>query len=104
MMFRRRRIFARLREGWTYDEVYDDEAGKKLLDKINRITSNLGVDEVIAGAVQAHLKKIGEIPADERARVKGRGWTLRVHSNSRARRARSRHFVRRLKRNPDFVT
>lgn len=55
------------------NQVYDDEARKKLLDKMNRIASNLGVDEVIAGAAQAHLKKIGEIPADERARVTGRG-------------------------------
>jgi hypothetical protein len=35
------------------------------LDKINRIADNLGVDEVIAAAVQAHLKAIGEIPTDE---------------------------------------
>jgi hypothetical protein len=35
------------------------------LDKINRIAANLGVDEVIATAVQEHLKRIGEIPADE---------------------------------------
>jgi hypothetical protein len=46
-------------------QVYDDEARKKLIDKINRIAANLGVDEVIATAVQEHLKKIGEIPADE---------------------------------------
>jgi hypothetical protein len=31
------------------NQVYHDEARKKLLDKINRIASNLGVDEVIAG-------------------------------------------------------
>ena len=35
------------------------------MDKINRIAANLGVDEVIATAVQEHLKRIGEIPADE---------------------------------------
>ena len=46
-------------------QVYDDEARKKLMDKINRIAANLGVDEVIAAAVQEHLKKIGEIPAGE---------------------------------------
>ena len=119
MMFRRRRVFSRLREGFTYDEiaheegvsssrirqivfeglqkrlqldhiapavqlgaeaiaagdiaainpylkaldrldryqsvaggnqVYDDEARKKLLDKINRIADNFGVDEVMAAA------------------------------------------------------
>ena len=134
MMFRRRRVFSRLREGFTYDEiaheegvsssrirqivfeelqkrlqldhiapavqlgaeaiaagdiaainpylkaldrldryqsvaggnqVYDDEARKKLLDKINRIADNFGVDEVMAAAVREHLKKIGEIPDDE---------------------------------------
>ena len=46
-------------------QVYDDEARQKLLDKINRIAANLGVDEVIAAAVQEHLKKIGKIPPDE---------------------------------------
>jgi hypothetical protein len=49
------------------NQVYDDEARKKLLDKINRIAANLGVDEVMAAAAQEHLKKIGEIPPDEPA-------------------------------------
>ena len=52
-------------------QVYDDEARKKLLDKINRIAANLGVDEVIAAAVQAHLKTIGEIPNDEPGEADG---------------------------------
>jgi hypothetical protein len=26
-------------------QVYDDEAGKKLMDKINRVAANLGVDQ-----------------------------------------------------------
>ncbi len=47
------------------NQVYDDEARKKLLDKINRIADNLGVDEAMAAAARAHLKKIGEIPDDE---------------------------------------
>jgi predicted transcriptional regulator len=143
MMFRRRRVFARLREGFTYDEIaseegvsatrirqivsqeleqrgvdsgaehaklqldrlapaiqlaaegiaagdisaitpylkaldrldryqtvasanqaYDDEARKKLMDKINRLAENLGIDENFAAAVQEHLKKTGQIPAD----------------------------------------
>ena len=55
------------------NQVYDDEARKKLLDKINRIAANLGVDEVIAAAVQEHLKKIGEIPADEPGEADGEG-------------------------------
>jgi hypothetical protein len=155
MMFRRRRIFARLREGWTYEEisngegvtitrirqivstelqqravdsgadhaklqlerlapaiqlaaeaiaggdvaaitpylkaldrldryqsvasanqVYDDEARKKLLDKINRLANNLGIDEAFAAAVREHLKKTGEIPADEPDEAGGEGAEL----------------------------
>jgi predicted transcriptional regulator len=143
MMFRRRRIFARLREGFTYEEIandegvtitrirqivskeleqrkvdsgaehaklqlerlasvmqlaaeavaagdvsaitpylkvidrldryqaiacveqaYDDEARKKLLDKINRTADNLGIDENFAAAVQAHLKATAGLPPD----------------------------------------
>jgi predicted transcriptional regulator len=139
MMFRRRRIFARLREGFTYDEIaseeglsrarirqivseelqkravdsgtdhaklqldrlaaalqvaaeavaagdvraippylkvidrldryqtvavanqaYDDEARKKLMDKLNRVAQNLGVDKVYA-TVREHLRKAREI-------------------------------------------
>ena len=149
MMFRRRRIFARLREGWTYEEiasgegvtitrirqivsqelqqravdsgaehaklqlerlvpaiqlaaeaiaagdvsaitpylkaldrldryqtvasaeqVYDDEARKKLLDKINRLADNFGIDEAFEAAVQAHLKA-GQNPADESGEAEG---------------------------------
>jgi transcriptional regulator with XRE-family HTH domain len=155
MMFRRRRIFARLREGWTYEEiangegvtitrirqivstelqqravdsgadhaklqlerlapaiqlaaeaiatgdvsaitpylkaldrldryqsvasanqVYDDEARKKLLDKINRLANNLGIDEAFAAAVREHLKKTGEIPAGEPDEAGGEGAEL----------------------------
>jgi predicted transcriptional regulator len=150
MMFRRRRIFARLREGWTYEEiangegvsitrirqivskeleqravdsgaehaklqlerlvpaiqlaaeaiaagdvsaitpylkaldrldryqtvasaeqVYDDEARKKLMDRVNRIAENLGINEEFAAAVREHLKKTGQIPADEPAEAGG---------------------------------
>ena len=46
-------------------QVYDDEARKKLMDKINRMAANFGVDEVMAAAAHAHLIKIGEIPPDE---------------------------------------
>jgi len=53
------------------NQVYDDEARQKLIDKINRIAANLGVDEVIAAAVQEHLKKIGEIPPDEPDEAEG---------------------------------
>jgi transcriptional regulator with XRE-family HTH domain len=155
MMFRRRRIFARLREGWTYEEiangegvsitrirqivskeleqravdsgaehaklqlerlasvmqlaaeavaagdvsaitpylkvidrldryqavasaeqVYDDEARKKLLDKINRMAENFGINEDFAAAVRAHLKKTGKIPNNELDEACGEGDEL----------------------------
>jgi Sigma-70, region 4 len=47
------------------NQVYDDEARKKLLDKINRIAANLGIDQDFAAAVQAHLKATGQIPDDK---------------------------------------
>ena len=46
-------------------QVYDDEARKKLMDKINRMAENFGVDEVMAAAAHAHMIKIGAIPPDE---------------------------------------
>src|SRR5580693_8612996 len=55
------------------NQVYDDEARQKLLDKINRIAANLGVDEVMAAAAREHLKTIGEIPADEPGAAEGEG-------------------------------
>jgi hypothetical protein len=167
MMFRRRRIFARLREGFTYDEiaaeegvtpsrirqivsqelqavdsgaehaklqldrlapvmqlaaeaiaagdisaispylkaldrldryqtaasanqVYDDEARKKLLDKINRLAENLGINKDFEAAVQAHLKKTGQIPDDEPAEAEGEGADLVGRPNSWKRRTRLR--------------
>ena len=162
MMFRRRRVFAQLREGFTYDEIaaeegvsasrirqivsqelqqravdsgaehaklqldrlapavqlgaeaiaagdiaaiapylkaldrldryqtvasanqaYDDEARKKLLDKINRLAENLGVNEVIAAAVRQHLKAIGEIPDDEPGEAEGEGVLARLDGEQR---------------------
>jgi hypothetical protein len=55
----------------TANQVYDDEARKKLMDKINRMAANFGIDENFAAAVQAHLKTIGAIPDD--APVEGDG-------------------------------
>jgi uncharacterized protein YdbL (DUF1318 family) len=55
----------------TANQVYDDEARKKLMDKINRMAENFGINEDFAAAVQAHLKAIGEIPDD--APVEGDG-------------------------------
>ena len=40
------------------EQVYDDEARKKLMDKINRVAENFGIDENFAAAVDAHLEKI----------------------------------------------
>jgi hypothetical protein len=55
----------------TANQVYDDEARKKLMDKINRMAANFGVDEVMAAAARAHLIKIGEIPPDEPGEAEG---------------------------------
>ena len=150
MMFRRRRVFARLREGFTYDEIaaeegvssarlrqivsgelqkravdsgadhaklqldrlapavqlgaeaiaagdisainpylkaldrldryqsvavghqdYDDEARKKLLERINSIADNLGVDEVMRAASREHRRRIGALHADELGEAEG---------------------------------
>jgi hypothetical protein len=143
MMFRRRRIFAQLREGFTYDEIaaeegvsvsrirqivagelkqravdsgaehaklqldrlapavqlgaqgiasgdlaaispylkaldrldryqtvasaeqaYDDEARKKLMEKINRMAENFGIDEVRWNAVGEHLERTQGLPPE----------------------------------------
>jgi hypothetical protein len=49
------------------EQVYDDEARKKLTDKINRMAANFGIDENFAAAVQERLKTIGAIPGDARS-------------------------------------
>jgi hypothetical protein len=54
------------------NQAYDDEARKKLLDKINRVADNLGVDEVMRAAAREHLKKLGEI-VDEPGEAEGEG-------------------------------
>jgi len=46
------------------NQVYDDEARKKLLDKINRVAANLGVDEAMWAAAQEVLRKQGAIPSE----------------------------------------
>jgi uncharacterized protein YdbL (DUF1318 family) len=53
------------------NQVYDDEARKKLMDKINRVANNLGIDEVMWAAAQEHLKKTGQIPADDPSEAEG---------------------------------
>ena len=57
-------------------QVYDDEARKKLMEKINRMAENFGINEDFAAAVQAHLKAIGEIPDDEPVEAEGEGADL----------------------------
>jgi hypothetical protein len=47
------------------NQVYDDEARKKLMDKVNRLAENLGIDPAFEAAVKAHLQKTGQIPADD---------------------------------------
>jgi DNA-binding CsgD family transcriptional regulator len=46
------------------NQTYDDEARKKLMERINRMAENFGVDEVMWNAVRKHLKQIGAIPAE----------------------------------------
>jgi uncharacterized protein YdbL (DUF1318 family) len=58
------------------NQVYDDEARKKLMDKINRMAENFGINEDFAAAVQAHLKKTGQIPADEPGEAEGQDADL----------------------------
>ncbi len=55
----------------TANQVYDDEARKKLMDKINRMAENFGIDENFAAAVQGHLRAIGEIPDDKPVEAEG---------------------------------
>jgi hypothetical protein len=57
----------------TANQVYDDEARKKLMDKINRMAENFGIDENFAAAVHEHLKSIGAIPADAPVEADGEG-------------------------------
>jgi uncharacterized protein YdbL (DUF1318 family) len=55
------------------NQVYDDEARKKLMDKINRMAANFGIDENFAAAVHEHLKTIGAIPEDAPVEADGEG-------------------------------
>ena len=53
------------------NQAYDEDARKRLLEKINRIAENLGVDEVMWKAAREHLIKIGQIPPDEPGEAEG---------------------------------
>ena len=47
------------------NQVYDDEARKKLMEKINRLVENLSPRDGLRNATREHLKTIGGIPNDE---------------------------------------
>jgi predicted transcriptional regulator len=53
------------------NQAYDDEARKKLLDKINRMAANYGIDEAYEAAVKEHLKKQGVVFDDEPGEAEG---------------------------------
>jgi hypothetical protein len=57
------------------NQAYDEEARKRLFDKINRVAANLGVDEAMAAAAEEVLKKEGMISdeADEAGLTDGDG-------------------------------
>jgi hypothetical protein len=44
------------------NQVYDDEARKKLLDRINRMAENYGIDEHFEAAVREHMKNLEQMP------------------------------------------
>jgi hypothetical protein len=85
------------------NQVYDDEARKKLIDKINRLAENLGIDENFAAAVQEHLKKTGQIPADEPGEAEGQDADLVGSPDLMAEaNAPEGDPLGRLRRGPDF--
>ena len=53
-------------------EVYDDEARKRLMDKINRVAANLGLDHAGMAAEEAPESKDSEgaaVPPDEKEKI-----------------------------------
>src|ERR1700690_1973347 len=48
------------------NQVYYDEARKKLMDKINRMAENFGINEAFAAAAEAHLKRLAKFPTMSR--------------------------------------
>jgi uncharacterized protein YdbL (DUF1318 family) len=53
------------------NQVYDDEARKKLMDKINRMAENFGIDEAFEAAVKEHLEKTRGVPPDAWGEAEG---------------------------------
>ena len=72
------------------NQVYDDEARKKLMDKINRMAANFGIDENFAAAVHEHLKTIGAIPDDGASEGDGQGTDSADSADFMERRPRPR--------------
>ena len=82
------------------NQVYDDEARKKLLDKINRIADNLGVDEVDGGG-GARAPEEDRRDSGRRARRSRRGGSgaygwARIHRRGECARGLSRRRSSRL--------
>ena len=55
------------------NQVYDAEARKKLMDKINRMAENFGINAEFEAAVKAHLAKTGRIPGHAPYEAEGQG-------------------------------
>ena len=53
------------------NQAYDDEARKKLMDKVNRMAENYGVNAAFEAAVKEHLKKQGVVFDDEPGEAEG---------------------------------
>jgi hypothetical protein len=54
------------------NQVYDDDARKKLFDKINRVAANLGVDEArkeANGAAQSQDSEGAAAPKEEKEKM-----------------------------------
>jgi hypothetical protein len=86
------------------NQVYDDEARKKLLDKITASPTISAPTRPSRKRCRRTLRRPARFPTMSRARPRGRGRTLRGRRNSWERRARSRHCLRRPRRAPDFFT
>jgi hypothetical protein len=54
------------------NQVYDDEARKKLMDRVNQIAENLGINEDFAAAVHEHLEKTRGMPPEGWGETEGR--------------------------------
>ena len=66
------------------NQVYDDEARKRLMDKINRVAANLGLDEptAIEGSAQGPDSAATAGPTDEKEKC--RGGSAQAFENARS--------------------